>query len=214
MCSHQHKICQPPPALQTSSPYKENTLRPVGLAQEDVAKDKLLCKTCRGQSSGVKHWSNSSFSSSSSLEETIISHTLETIDQPSLCKDEQTTEESLYHHHHSKKGHLSFQSQSSCEGLEDSNETCLSDIEAGPSNTQQHEEEEEVEEEEEEEVQLQPGHLNGKRDTLRLSLKETVYETCNKGRTSQSEEVVILPNSKPDLPDVWIKRDGQREDTC
>ncbi|TKS86622.1 Protein dispatched -like protein 2 [Collichthys lucidus] len=207
MCSHQHKICQPPPALQTSSPYKENTLRPVGLGQEDVAKDKLLCKTCRGQSSGVKHWSNSSFSSSSSLEETIISHTLETIDQPSLCKDEQTTEESPYHHHHSNKGHLSFQSQSSCEGLEDSNETCLSDIEAGPSNAQQHEEEEE-------EVQLQPGHLNGKRDTLRLSLKETVYETGNKGRTNQSDEVVILPNSKPDLPDVWIKRDGQREDTC
>uniref|UniRef100_A0A8C9YKD5 Dispatched RND transporter family member 2 n=1 Tax=Sander lucioperca TaxID=283035 RepID=A0A8C9YKD5_SANLU len=157
MCSHQHTTCQPPPALQTSSPYKENTLRPLGMAQEDITKDKLM-------------------------EDTIISHTLETIDQPSLCK-----------------------SQSSCEGLEDSNETCLSDIEPGPSNTQQNEGEE---------VQLQPGHLNRKRDTLRLSLKETVYETCNKGRTSQSEEVVILPNSKPDLPDVWIKRDGQREDTC
>ncbi|KAM9341499.1 protein dispatched homolog 2 [Symphorus nematophorus] len=202
MCSHQHKICQAPPALQTSSPYKENTLRPV----EDAAKDKLLCKICRGQAGGVKKWSNTSFSSSSSLEETIISHTLETIDQPSLCKEEQTAEESLHRHHRSNKGHLSSQSQSSCEGLEDSNETCLSDIEPGPSNTQQNEGEEEV--------QLQPGHLNGKRDTLRLSLKETVYDSCNKGRTSQSEEVVILPNSKPDLPDVWIKRDGQREDTC
>ncbi|XP_042357161.1 protein dispatched homolog 2 [Plectropomus leopardus] len=198
MCSHQHK------ALQTSSPYKENTLRPVSLTQDDVAKDKTLCKTCRGQSGGGKHWLNTSFSSSSSIDDTIISHTLETIDQASLCKDEQTANKGLHHHHHSNKGHLS-RSQSSCEGLEDSNETCLSDIEPGPSNTQQHEEEE---------VQLQPGHLNGKRDTLRLSLKETVYETCNKGRTSQSEEVVILPNSKPDLPDVWIKRDGQREDTC
>ncbi|XP_029316771.1 LOW QUALITY PROTEIN: protein dispatched homolog 2 [Cottoperca gobio] len=203
ICSHQNK---PPPALQTSSPYKENTLRPVGLAQEDAAKDKLLCKTCRGQSCGVKHWSNTSFSSTSSMEDAIISHTLETIDQPSLCKDDQTTEESLHPHHHSNKGNLSSRSQSSCEGLEDSNETCLSDIEAGPSNTQQNEAEEEG--------QLQPGHLNGKRDTLRLSLKDTVYETGNKGRSSQSEEVVILPNSKPDLPDVWIKRDGQREDTC
>ncbi|XP_044231584.1 protein dispatched homolog 2 [Thunnus albacares] len=202
MQSRQHKISQPPPALQTSSPYKENTLRPAGLAQEDLTKDRLLCKTCRSQCGGVKHWSNTSFSSSSSIEETIISHTLETIDQPSLCKEEQTTDE-LHHHHHY---HLSSQSQSSCEGLEDSNETCLSDIEPGPSNTQQNEEEGEV--------HLQPGHLNGKRDTLRLSLKETVYETCGKGRSSQSEEVVILPNSKPDLPDVWIKRDGQREDTC
>uniref|UniRef100_UPI0037E964A7 protein dispatched homolog 2 n=1 Tax=Semicossyphus pulcher TaxID=241346 RepID=UPI0037E964A7 len=201
MCSHQHKICQSPPALQTSSPYKENTLRPVGTGQEDVANDKLLCKTCRG---GSKNWSTS-FSSSSSIEETIISQTMETFDQSSLCKDGQTTEQS--HQHDSNKGHLFSQSQSSCEGLEDSNETCLSDIEPGPSNTQQNEGEED-------EVQLRPGHLNGKRDTLRLSLKETVYEAGNKGRISQSEEVVILPNSKPDLPDVWIKRDGQREDTC
>ncbi|XP_037602638.1 protein dispatched homolog 2 [Sebastes umbrosus] len=197
---------EPPPALQTSSPYRENTLRPPGLAQDDVAKDTLLCKTCRGQSGALQHWSNTSFSSSSSIEDTIISHTLETIDQPSLCKDDPTTEDSHHlHPHHSNKGHLSSQSQSSCEGLEDSNETCLSDIEPGPSNTQQNEGEEEA--------QLQPGHLNGKRDTLRLSLKETVYET-SKGRISQSDEIVILPNSKPDLPDVWIKRDGQREDAC
>lgn len=193
MCSHHH----PPPAVQTSSPYRENTLRPGG----DVATDKVLCKTCRGHSAGVKHWSNTSFSSTSSLEETIISHTLETIDQPS-----QGTEESLHQHHRSNEGLLSSQSQSSCEGLEDTNETCLSDIQPGPSTVHQAQEEAEI--------QLQPGHLNGKRDTLRLSLKETVYESCNKGRTSQSDKVVILPNSKPDLPDVWIKRDGKREDTC
>ncbi|XP_076021752.1 protein dispatched homolog 2 [Genypterus blacodes] len=195
-CSHQHKICQQPPALQTSSPYKQNSLWPVGPTQDDLSKDKLLCKTCRGQSCGVKNWTDPSFSSSSSIEETIISHTLETIDQP-------VAEDRLQHHHYSNKGLLSFQSQSSCEGLEDSNETCLSDIEPGPSNTQG-----------EGDISLQPGHLNGKRDTLRLSLKETFYDTCGRGNTSQSEEVVILPNSKPDLPDVWIKRDGQREDAC
>lgn len=194
MCRRQHNICQQPPALQTSSPYKENRLRPVGLAKEELTKDKLLCKTCQSHSSGMKPWTDKTFSSSSSIEETVISHTLETIDQPSLCTEEQT----------STKEHLSSQSQSSCEGLEDSNETCLSDIEPGPSNTQQNDGE----------VQLQPGHLNGKRDTLRLSLKETVYETCGRGRSSQSEEIVILPNSKPDLPDVWIKRHGQREDAC
>ncbi|KAK1894224.1 Protein dispatched like 2 [Dissostichus eleginoides] len=189
MCSHQNKTSQQPPALQTSSPYKENTLRPVGVTREDAAKDKLLCNTCRGQSGGHG--------------DTIISHTLETIDQTSLSKDDQTTEDS--HQPCSDRGRLSSQSQSSCEGLEDSNETCLSDIEPGPSNTQQNEAEEEF--------QLQPGHLNGKRDTLRLSLKDPVYQT-SKGRNSQSEEAIILPNSKPDLPDVWIKRDGQREDTC
>ncbi|XP_060939413.1 protein dispatched homolog 2 [Limanda limanda] len=193
---------QPPPAFQTSSPYKENTLRPGGLPQEDLAKDKVLCETCRGQSGGVTHWGNTSFSSSSSIQETIISHTLETTDQPSFCKDDQTSEECL--HYPSQTRHLSSQSQSSCEGLEDSCETCLSDIEPGPSNMQQ----------QEGDAQLQPGYLNGKRDTLRLSLKETVYETGKKGRSSQSEDVVVLPNSKPDLPDVWIKRGGKREDTC
>ncbi|CAL8272942.1 unnamed protein product [Merluccius merluccius] len=203
-CSHQHKVCHPPPALQTSSPYKESTLRPVAQPQGDADKDILLCKTCRGQTGGVKLWRRASFSSSSSMEETVVSQTLETIDQPSLCKEGHSTEDQLQLHQHSCT-RLLYQSQSSCDGLEDSNETCLSDIEPGPSNTQQAEEEE----------QLQPGHLNGKRDTLRLSLKETVYETSSggsgKGRTSQSEEVVIIPNSKPDLPDVWIKRDGQRE---
>ncbi|KAM9842766.1 protein dispatched homolog 2 [Aulostomus maculatus] len=192
MCS------QTPPALQTSSPYKENALRPVGLTKDDLAKETLLCKTCQGRSSGAQQWTNKTFSSSSSIEDTIISHTLETTDQPSLCTETETADERLHSPHH-----LSSQSQSSFEGMEDSNETCLSDIEPGPSNTQQNDGE----------VQFQPGHLNGKRDTLRLSLKETVYETCVRGRSSQSEEIVILPNSKPDLPDVWIRRDGQREDT-
>ncbi|XP_054909481.1 protein dispatched homolog 2 [Poeciliopsis prolifica] len=182
------------PALQTSSPYR-NSLRQAGQLQEDVATGNLLCKTCWGQSVVGKQWSNTSYSSSSSIEETIISHTMETTDQQSFCKDENTTKEG--HNQH-------FQSQSSCEGLEDSCETCLSDIEAGSSNPQQ--------DDGETAAQLQPGHLNGKRDMLRLSLKETVYET--KDRSSRSEEVVILPNSRPDLPDVWIKRDGQREDAC
>uniref|UniRef100_A0A8C5GKT8 Protein dispatched homolog 2-like n=1 Tax=Gouania willdenowi TaxID=441366 RepID=A0A8C5GKT8_GOUWI len=189
-CIHQDKACQPPQALQTSSPYKENTLHPTGQAQSYVAKDKLLCKNCRCQPVTMKTWSNTSFSSSSSMEETMITHMSET-----------TNQHNLYLHSH--EGELSSRSQSSCDGLEDSCETCLSDVEAGPSNTQQ-----------EEEVQLQSGYLNGKRDTLRLALKETVYEGSGKGRSSQSEGVVIIPNSKPDLPDVWIKRDGQREDTC
>uniref|UniRef100_A0A1A8CGY1 Dispatched homolog 2 n=2 Tax=Nothobranchius kadleci TaxID=1051664 RepID=A0A1A8CGY1_NOTKA len=191
LCSHQ--IGHQPPAVQTSSPYRENTLRPAGLLQEDVATGRLLCKTCRGQSVGAKQWSNTAYSSSSSSIE-------ETAGQPSLCKDDNAFKDSRSHH----KGPLSSLSQSSFEGPEETCETCLSDTEAGPSNPQAHEEE----------PQLQPGHLNRKRDTLRLSLKETVYETSGKDRGSRGEEVVILPNSKPDLPDVWIKRDGQREDTC
>ncbi|KAJ3613045.1 hypothetical protein NHX12_019301 [Muraenolepis orangiensis] len=203
LCSHQHQVCHSPPAHQTSSPYNESTLRPVAHIQGDAAKEILLCKSCRGQTGGVKLWRRESFSSSSTMEEPVISQTLETIDQPSLCKEGHSTENQLHQHSRTR---LLYGSQSSCDGMEDSNETCLSDIEPGPSNTPTHAEEEE---------KLQPGYLNGKRDTLRLSLKETVYETSSGGSgkrgTSQSDEVVIIPNSKPDLPDVWIKRDGQRE---
>uniref|UniRef100_A0A4W4GGS8 SSD domain-containing protein n=1 Tax=Electrophorus electricus TaxID=8005 RepID=A0A4W4GGS8_ELEEL len=140
LCSEHLNSHDPPPALQTSSPYKRHALQPVVGPVVDRVKERLLCKKCRNHS---------------------------------------------------------------IEGLEDSNETCLSDIEPTVS------------------VPLsiapkrepQPGHLNGKRDTLRLSLRETVYDLASplsgRGRTSQNELPVILPNSKPDMPDVWIKRDGR-----
>ncbi|XP_045064913.1 protein dispatched homolog 2 [Coregonus clupeaformis] len=204
ICGRNHKGCHPPPALQTSSPYKENTLGPVVAPPGDLANEKLLCKMCRGQSAGIKHW-NVSLSSSSSIEETIISQTIETIYQPSLSKDEAPN--SPFEHHPHKR---LLSTQSSFDALEDFNETCLSDAEPGPSNQQ-------ISIEAEGELEPQPGHLNGKRDTLRLSLREITYETvspgCGRGHTSLSEGPVMLPNSKPDLPDVWIKRDGPREDT-
>uniref|UniRef100_A0A3B4B181 SSD domain-containing protein n=1 Tax=Periophthalmus magnuspinnatus TaxID=409849 RepID=A0A3B4B181_9GOBI len=181
MCSHQHKMCPTPSALQTSSPYKEISMQPDHLHQ-----DKLLCTACRGHCSGLKHWSNTPFSSSSSIEETTASHTRETIDHQSVCRDEVKA--------HNKP--LWARTQSSCEGLEGSNDTCLNVIEVQASTSLQSTEEE----------QQPPGHLNDKRDTLRLSLKETPYESENRGRSSK---VVILPNSKPDLPDVWIKREHE-----
>ncbi|KAK7904356.1 hypothetical protein WMY93_016963 [Mugilogobius chulae] len=123
------------------------------------------------------------------IEETTASHTLETIEHLSLCKDVNKAQTQP----------LWALSQSSYECL-DSNDSCLSIIEAKASTSIQSMEEE----------QLQPGHLNEKRSTLRLSLKDTSYGGENKGRSS---EAVILPNSKPDLPDVWIKRSGEQDDS-
>ncbi|XP_051724004.1 protein dispatched homolog 2 isoform X1 [Ctenopharyngodon idella] len=194
MCSRHLKGCNPPPALQTSSPYKENTLCPVVALPQDAPKEKVLCKKCRG---GLQLW-NVSLSSSSSMEEIMITQTTDTVNERSLSIDEAT---SCQLH----KRLLSCQSQSSMEGLEDSNETCLSEVEPAILVSQAVKIEEE----------LQPGHLNGRRDTLRLSLKETVYDLASPGsgrvRTTQSEVPVILPNSKPDMPDVWIKREGKGE---
>ncbi|CAM4645151.1 unnamed protein product [Leuciscus chuanchicus] len=198
MCSRHLKGCNPPPALQTSSPYKENILRPVVAPPQDASKEKVLCKKCRGQTRGGLQLWNVSLSSSSSMEEIMITQTTDTVNERSLSIDEATS-------CHLHKRLLSCQSQSSMEGLEDSNETCLSEVEPAILVSQAVKIEEE----------LQPGHLNGKRDTLRLSLKETVYDLASPGsgrvRTTQSEVPVILPNSKPDMPDVWIKRDGKGE---
>ncbi|XP_051578742.1 protein dispatched homolog 2-like [Myxocyprinus asiaticus] len=198
MCSRHLKGCNPPPALQTSSPYKDNMLRPKVAPPQELSKEKVLCKKCRSQSSsGLQLW-NVSLSSSSSMEEIIITQTTDTVNERSLSIDETTS-------CHLHKRLLSCQSQSSMEGLEDSNETCLSDVEPVIS----------VPQAVKTEGALQPGHLNGKRDTLRLSLKDTVYDLASPGsgrvRTTQSEVPVILPNSKPDMPDVWIKREGKGE---
>ncbi|KAM5234999.1 protein dispatched homolog 2 [Ctenodactylus gundi] len=61
------------------------------------------------------------------------------------------------------------------------------------------------------------GQLNGKRDTLWLALQETVYDPSLpnshqsslswKGRGGPGDgSPVVLPNSQPDLPDVWLRR--------
>uniref|UniRef100_A0A8C9NBW5 Dispatched RND transporter family member 2 n=1 Tax=Serinus canaria TaxID=9135 RepID=A0A8C9NBW5_SERCA len=61
------------------------------------------------------------------------------------------------------------------------------------------------------------GYLNGKRDTLRLDLRETVFDVSPAASQQNSsswknrfglgnEGPVVLPNSQPDMPDVWIKR--------
>ncbi|XP_062947183.1 protein dispatched homolog 2 [Cynocephalus volans] len=61
------------------------------------------------------------------------------------------------------------------------------------------------------------GQLNEKRDTLWLALRETVYDPSLpashqsslswKGRGGLGDgSPVVLPNSQPDLPDVWLRR--------
>nr|XP_006643132.2 PREDICTED: protein dispatched homolog 2 [Lepisosteus oculatus] len=204
LTSRHLKTFPPPPALQTSSPYKENTLRPVVVPPSEMVQERLLCRRCRGQAGGIKHW-NVSLSSSSSMEDIIISSQPPDMDHRHSLSIEGAMSSPFKRHPHRRL--LSSQSQSSFEGLEDSNETCLSDVEPGPATPQPTTEAQ---------AESQPGYLNGKRDTLRLSLKETVFEASSqgigRGRTSQGELPVILPNSKPDLPDVWIKREGRSGD--
>lgn len=199
-CSGNLKACNPPPALQTSSPYR-NTLRPVSAhTAGDLAKERLWCKKCRGQ--GGKTW-NVSISSSptSSMEDVGACQTSDTSRRAQrLLSIDDASCNVLEKDQHKRL--LSTQSHSSLEGMEDSNETCLSDIEPPGASVPQVT----LVDTEEEEEEWQPGHLNGRRNTLRLSLKENVSDALPRGRISQVELPVVLPNSKPDMPDVWIKR--------
>ncbi|XP_039597614.1 protein dispatched homolog 2 [Polypterus senegalus] len=183
----------PPPALQTSSPYKENVLRSVLIPAAEITQNRLLCRRCRGQ----KQW-NPSLSSSSSLDDIVLSCQLPDGDHQHPVAVEGAS--GILYKRHQHRCLLYSQSQSSFEGLEDSNETCLSEVDTGlaaDTNVEQH-----------------PGHLNGKRDTLRLALKETVFDTglssTGRGWSGHTNAPVIIPNSKPDLPDVWVKRENDR----
>ncbi|KAJ8353593.1 hypothetical protein SKAU_G00211600 [Synaphobranchus kaupii] len=158
-----------PPALQTSSPYKENTLWPEMASTADLTRGQLLCRRCQSQSGGTRHW-NVSFSSSSSMEDIIISsQPLDISHRHSLSTEGATGSPSKCQPHQHL---LSSQSQSSFYGLEDSNETCLSDIEPGPSIPQASNKVE---------GEPEPGHLNGKRDTL-LSQACPTYGSRGRGR--------------------------------
>ncbi|KAJ8776849.1 hypothetical protein J1605_015026 [Eschrichtius robustus] len=107
-------------------------------------------------------------------------------------------------------------SASTLEGLSVSDETCLSTSEpsarvpdsvgASPEDL-----------DETEQTVPERGQLNGKRDTLWLALRETVYDpslpashqssSSWKGRGGPGDgSPVMLPNSQPDLPDVWVRR--------
>ncbi|XP_059771565.1 protein dispatched homolog 2 [Balaenoptera ricei] len=107
-------------------------------------------------------------------------------------------------------------SASTLEGLSVSDETCLSTSEpsarvpdsmgASPEDL-----------DETEQTVPERGQLNGKRDTLWLALRETVYDPSLPASHQSSSSwkgcggpgdgsPVMLPNSQPDLPDVWVRR--------
>lgn len=107
-------------------------------------------------------------------------------------------------------------SASTLEGLSVSDETCLSTSEpsarvpdsmgASPEDLDKTEQ-----------TIPERGQLNRKRDTLWLALRETVYDPSLpashqsslswKGRGGPGDgSPVVLPNSQPDLPDVWLRR--------
>ncbi|XP_053129391.1 protein dispatched homolog 2 [Hemicordylus capensis] len=207
---HHVVLCQCP-ALQTSSPYKPGS----NSGTEAESHSGGLCKDCRCQKYGTKAWEH--LQSASTIDDGLLnkSHCSSNTDQQ---KSDYTSENSnvpeadMYELHrclYSTGSSFSVQNVSSETSLSDF-ETSIKLVESAGSCPDHLDAANSC-------CPTRRGHLNGKRDTLRLDLRETVFDTSTSQQNSclrkmrvglGGEEPVVLPNSKPDMPDVWIKRAG------
>ncbi|KAM8921578.1 protein dispatched homolog 2 [Pelodytes ibericus] len=199
------------PALQTSSPYRHCNFGNETDAQEES------CSHCLRERLNSKVWNGS-------VADHVHVHNSQRETRPNNFQTPENNRQEEMLYSDDKSVHVYEYSrclcsrESSFDAL-DSNETCLSDFDpklvdssrCSPdflrlSESPCHGGER--------------GHLNGKRETLRLALRETVFDSptsskqatmCWRNQSSQGiDNPVVLPNSKADMPDVWIKRSGDQ----
>uniref|UniRef100_A0A8C5WLJ5 Dispatched RND transporter family member 2 n=1 Tax=Leptobrachium leishanense TaxID=445787 RepID=A0A8C5WLJ5_9ANUR len=197
------------PALQTSSPYRQCSFG----NETEACKDLGTCCICKKANSKI--W-NGSVVDCANIHNPQCQTRLKDLENFKTDSSDQTLYCDNEHIHTYEYSRCLCSMGSSFDAL-DSNETCLSDFDPklvestrsspdfltvpdSPSHSER-------------------GHLNGRRDTLRLALRETIFDstassrqanTAWKNQSSQGiDNPVVLPNSKPDMPDVWIKRSEQ-----
>ncbi|XP_019375472.1 PREDICTED: protein dispatched homolog 2 [Gavialis gangeticus] len=206
-------LCQCP-ALQTSSPYKHSSSG----AEAEIHRERL-CRDCRCQKYGPKAWDAS----------VRDRHPANMKNEGQLnkpqCSGDAAQQQSDYTSENSNlpaaeiyKLHRCLCSPgSNFDMLNISSETSISDSEQSIKLTESASSCPDVLEISDPCSQTERGHLNGKRDTLRLDLKETVFDISPPASQQNSsswknrlglgsEGLVVLPNSQPDMPDVWIRR--------
>ncbi|XP_068539754.1 protein dispatched homolog 2 [Anas acuta] len=205
-------LCQCP-ALQTSSPYKHSS------SGAEIHRERL-CRDCQCQKYGPKAWDGSGLDyiqPAGVKEEGQLNK--------SQCSSDTAQQQSDYTSDNSHlpaadiyKIHRCLCSLgSSFDMLNISSETSISDFEQGLKLAESASSCPDVLELSDSYSQTERGYLNGKRDTLRLDLRETVFDispAASQQNSSSwknrfglgSEGPVVLPNSQPDMPDVWIKR--------
>ncbi|XP_063014486.1 protein dispatched homolog 2 [Melospiza melodia melodia] len=208
----QVSLCQCP-ALQTSSPYKHST------SETEIHRERL-CRDCRCQKYGLKAWDGSGLDHiqpAGMKEEGQLNK--------SQCSSDTAQQQSDYTSDHSPlpaadiyKIHRCLCSLgSSFDMLNISSETSISDFEQGLKLAESASSCPDALELSDSYGTAERGYLNGKRDTLRLDLRETVFDVSPAASQQNSsswknrfgvgnEGPVVLPNSQPDMPDVWIKR--------
>ncbi|XP_040188091.1 protein dispatched homolog 2 isoform X2 [Rana temporaria] len=200
-----HKVFSHCSALQTSSPYRN-------LATE-MEKPEESCRQCVCQRMNSKIWNGS-----------VVDHVHihNTQAQPNSLQSPK--DDSPIHYPPEKSIRMYEYSRCLCSvgssfDALDSNETCLSDIDQSTKlesarcspdfldvpDSPYHDER---------------GNLNGKRETLRLALRDTVFDSPTSSKQTNmlwkiqsnqdDDHPVVLPNSKPDMPDIWIRRSSEQ----
>ncbi|XP_025053548.1 protein dispatched homolog 2 [Alligator sinensis] len=206
-------LCQCP-ALQTSSPYKHSSSG----AEAEIHRERL-CRDCRCQKYGPKAWD-------ASIQDR---HPANMKNEGQLnkpqCSGDAAQQQSDYTSENSNlpaaeiyKLHRCLCSPgSNFNMLNISSETSISDFEQSIKLNESASSCPDVLEISDSCSQTERGNLNGKRETLRLDLKETVFDISPPASQQNSsswknrlglgsEGLVVLPNSQPDMPDVWIRR--------
>ncbi|XP_053567786.1 protein dispatched homolog 2 [Bombina bombina] len=203
-----HKVFSQCPALQTSSPYRQSSF---GM---DGDLDNKVDRNCICQTIGSKAWNCSVVNKA---------HVHNIQDETEHDSPKNSSQELLYSPN--KSIHMYEYSRclcsmgSSIDAL-DSNETCLSDCDQASKLAESTRCSPDLIDAPDSPGQHERGHLNGKRETLKLALRETVFDSPTMSKQTSSswkiqlsqddENPVVLPNSKPDLPDVWIKRSREQ----
>ncbi|KAH1171621.1 protein dispatched homolog 2 [Mauremys mutica] len=214
LMDHHVDLCQCP-ALQTSSPYKHSSTG----AEAEIHRERL-CRDCRCQKYGPKAWDgymldylySASMKDEGQLNNSQCSR--DTAQQQSDYTSENSNlpEAEIYKFHRGLCSH-----SSSFNVLNVSSEISLSDFEQSIKLAESASSCPNVLDVSDSCCAEERGQLNGKRDTLRLDLRETVFDVslpASQQNSSSwknrlglgSEGPVVLPNSQPDMPDVWIKR--------
>ncbi|XP_068004629.1 protein dispatched homolog 2 [Melanerpes formicivorus] len=201
------------PALQTSSPYKHSSSE-AEMHRERLCGDCHCWKYCpkAWDVSGLDHIQTDDVKEEGQLNKSQCSS--DTAQQQS----DYTSDNSHLPAADTYKTHRCLCSLgSSFDMLNISSETSISDFEQGLKLAESASSCPDVLELSDSYSQTERGYLNGKRDTLRLDLRETVFDVSPAASQQNSsswknrfglgsEGPVVLPNSQPGMPDVWIKR--------
>ncbi|KAM9294663.1 protein dispatched homolog 2 isoform 2-T2 [Gastrophryne carolinensis] len=198
-----HKVFGHYPALQTSSPYRQSSF---GDKTEKPESSRRQC-ICKRMDS--KTWNG-----------LVVDH-VHVHDQQTPSNSLPTSPKNNSPIHYSPERGVCMYEYSRClcsvgssfDAL-DSNETCLSDIDQSSKLAESTSCSPDILDVPDSPCHDERGHLNDKRNTLRLALRETVFDSPPsskqilwKMQSNQDDgHPVVLPNTKPDMPDVWIKR--------